>query len=85
MESKNRSEASSTAKAFLVELVVYSLLVVLYFLFVLHFLADWINHLEATRIKTYAVVSIGLIVAQAIVLESVTSWLMRRLRGGRSE
>ncbi len=86
MASKKKStEASSTFKAFLVELVVYGILVVAYFLFVLHFLADWINHLEATRIKIYAVVSIGLIIGQAVLLESLTSWLMRLLRGGRSE
>jgi hypothetical protein len=30
-------------------------------------------------------VSIGLIVGQAVLLEIVTTWLMRRLQGGRSE
>ncbi|MEP6686158.1 MAG: hypothetical protein ABJB22_05220 [Verrucomicrobiota bacterium] len=85
MAAKTKAEASSTLKAFLIELAVYAVLVVAYFFLVLHFLADWINHLEAHRIKTYAVVSIGLIIGQAVLLESVTTWLMRLFRGGRSE
>lgn len=85
MATKTKADASSTLKAFLIELVVYAALVVAYFFFVLHFLADWINHLEVSRIKIYALVSIGLIIGQAVLLESVTTWLMRFLRGGRSE
>ena len=85
MAGKTKAEASSTLKAFLVELVLYAIFVVAYFFLVLHFLADWINHLEVSRIKIYAVVSIGLIIGQAILLEGLTSWLMRLLRGGRSE
>jgi hypothetical protein len=80
-----KAKASATLRAFLIELIVYSALVVAYFFLVLHFLADWINHLEASSIHIYALVSIGLIIGQAILLEIVTTWLMRRLQGGRSE
>ena len=38
-----------------------------------------------TRIEIYAIVAIVLIIAQAVLLEALTSWLMRLLRGGRSE
>ena len=85
MATKNKAEAFKTLKAFLIELVLYAVFVVAYFFFVLHFLAGWINHLEVSRIKIYAVVSIGLIIGQAILLEGLTFWLMRLLRGGRSE
>ena len=85
MATKNKTEAFKTLKAFLIELVLYAILVVGYFFFVLHFLAGWINDLEVNRIEIYAVVSIGLIIAQAILLEGLTSWLMRLLRAGRSE
>ena len=71
--------------AFLIELVVYSALVVGYFFAVLHFLADWLNNLEKTHIHIYAVVAIVLIIGQAILLETVTTALMRLLHGGRSE
>jgi hypothetical protein len=80
-----KAAPAQTLRAFLIELVVYSALVVVYFFLVLHFLADWINELEPRHIKTYALVSIGLIIGQAVLLEIVTTWLMRRLQGGRSE
>jgi hypothetical protein len=80
-----KAKASATLRAFLIELVIYSALIVAYFFLVLHFLADWINALEPRHIKIYALVAIGLILGQAILLEIVTTWLMRRLQGGRSE
>jgi hypothetical protein len=79
------ARAAGTLRAFLIELVIYSALIAVYFFLVLHFLADWINQLEPRRIKIYALVSIGLIIGQAVLLEIVTTWLMRRLQGGRSE
>jgi hypothetical protein len=80
-----KRKTGNTLRAFLIELVVYAALVVGYFFAVLHFLAGWIAHLEKTHITIYALVAIGLIIAQGIVLESVTTWLMRLLQGGRSE
>ena len=79
-----KQKTGNTLRAFLIELVVYAALVVGYFFAVLHFLAGWIAHLEKTHITIYALVAISLIIAQGIVLESVTTWLMRLLQG-RSE
>jgi hypothetical protein len=79
-----KPRAAKTLKAFLIELVVYSALVVGYFFAVLHFLADWVNRLEKTHIHAYAVVAIALIIGQAILLETITTALMRLLQG-RSE
>ena len=80
-----KPKARKALNAFLIELVVYSALVIGYFFAVLHFLAEWINQLAKTHINLYAFVAIVLIIGQAILLESVTTWLMRRLQGGRSE
>lgn len=80
-----KKKTGNTLRAFLIELVVYAALVVGYFFAVLHFLTDWISHLAKDHITIYAFVAIGLIIAQGIVLESVTTWLMRLLQGGRSE
>jgi hypothetical protein len=80
-----KPKARKTLTAFLIELVVYSALVVGYFFAVLHFLADWLNNLEKAHIHIYAVVAIVLIIGQAILLETVTTALMRLLQGGRSE
>jgi hypothetical protein len=41
--------------------------------------------LHLNHVKLYALIAIVLIIGQAVVLESVTTWLMRLLRGGRSE
>jgi heme A synthase len=79
-----KSIPAGTVRAFLIELVIYSALVVVYFFLVLHFLGDWLNQLEPRHIRTYAFVSVGVMIVQAILLERVTTWLMRRLQG-RSE
>ncbi|MDQ3198972.1 MAG: hypothetical protein M3Q46_07265 [Verrucomicrobiota bacterium] len=70
--------------SFLGELAVYGVLVVAYFFLVLHYLGGWLSHLDKENIKLYAVVSIGLIIGQAGVLEAVTTLIFRLLRG-RSE
>jgi hypothetical protein len=79
-----KEETATTLRAFLVELVVYTILVVVYFLLVLHFLGDWLYQLEMRHRYTYAGVAILLIIGQAVVLESVTTFLLRLIRG-RSE
>jgi len=38
-----------------------------------------------SHISPVYLVAIVLIIGQAVVLESVTTWLLRLLRGGRSE
>lgn len=68
-----------------IELPIYTVLVVVYFFLVLHFLADWLNNLNQEHKLLYAVVAIALIIGQAVVLESITTWLLRLFRGGRSE
>lgn len=79
-----RAETARTFRAFLVELAVYAALVTAYFFLVLHFLGDWLNELEKGHAKTYAGVALLLIIGQAVALESVTTFLLRLIRG-RSE
>jgi hypothetical protein len=73
-----------TLRAFALELIIYAALVTAYFFAVLHFLGGWLVHLERQHIRAYAAVAILLIIGQAVVLEAVTTGLMRLLRG-RSE
>ena len=75
---------ATTLRAFLIELVVYAALVVAYFFLVLHFLGGWLFDLEHQHRYLYAFVAILLIIGQAVVLENVTTFLLRLLRG-RSE
>lgn len=79
-----KKETVTTLRAFLIELVVYTILVVTYFLVVLHFLGAGLRQLFTHHRYTYAVLAILLIVGQAIVLEALTTFLLRLLRG-RSE
>ena len=76
--------AATTLKAFLIELVVYAALVVAYFFLVLHLLGDWLYQLSLHHHYVYAVTAIFLIIAQAVFLEAVTTFLLRLFRG-RSE
>ena len=79
-----KAEAARTLRAFLLELGVYAVLVTCYFFFVLHYLSAWLQEMHLHHVKIYALTAIALIIGQAVVLESVTTWLMRLLRG-RSE
>jgi hypothetical protein len=76
-----KKDTARTLRAFLIELVVYAFLVVGYFFLVLHFLGDWLYQLEIHHRYTYAGVALLLIIGQAVVLESVTTLLLRIIRG----
>ena len=79
-----KSATAKTLRAFAIELGIYALLVTGYFFLVLHLLGGWLYGLEVDHRYTYAGVAILLIIGQAVVLESVTTFLLR-LIGGRSE
>ena len=77
-------ETSRTLLAFALELGVYALLVTGYFFLVLHFLGETLHSLESRHRYVYGGVAILLIIGQAVVLEAVTTFLFRLIRG-RSE
>ena len=68
----------------MIELIVYAVLVTVYFFLVLHYLSGWLQELHLHHVKLYALLAIVLIIGQAVVLETVTTWLLRFIRG-RSE
>ena len=85
MSPRSKTAVRQTLRAFALELVIYAVLVTGYFFAVLHLLGDWLVQLETQHIRIYALVAILLIIGQAVVLEAVTTGLLRLLRGGRSE
>ena len=85
MIARRKSEGRRTLRAFAIELTLYGLLVTGYFFGVLHFLGNWLVQLETQYIRIYASVAILLIIGQAVMLEAVTTGLLRLLRRGRSE
>ncbi len=63
-----------------IELVVYTILVVIYTVVVLRLLSQPLARLFDTNLVTYAIVALGLIAAQGALLDAVTSFLLKQLR-----
>mgnify|MGYP001820633225 CR=1 FL=1 len=70
---------------FVIELVIYGGMVTLYFLLALRYLANPLKNLFDNNLTVYAILSLVLIVAQAVVLEAFTSALIKRFGLKRSE
>jgi hypothetical protein len=64
---------------FIIELAVYGVLVVVYFLVVLQSIGDWLTSLYYNNLTVYAIMALMLIVVQAVILEKVTAFLIERL------
>ena len=79
-----KKETAKTLRSFAIELVIYALLVVVYFFLVLHLLGQWLYQLAIQHRYIYAALAILLIIGQAVLLESLTTFLIRLIRG-RSE
>jgi hypothetical protein len=76
-----KKETARTLRAFAIELAIYALLVVVYFFMVLHFLGEWLYQLESQHRYLYASVAILLMIGQAVLLQNVTTLLLRFIRG----
>jgi hypothetical protein len=76
-----KKETAKSLRAFGIELAIYSVLVIVYFFLVLHLLGDWLYHLETQHRYIYAGVALLLIAGQAVVLDTVSTLLLRFLRG----
>jgi hypothetical protein len=75
-----RKEKIHAARSFLIELLVYAALVVAYVFFVIGLLGGWLNGLYHNDKRLYALTALALIVGQGVVLEAVTSFLLRLIR-----
>lgn len=64
---------------FLIELLIYGSLVTLYYLLALRLLSSPLKHLFEENLPVYAVLALLLIVAQGVLLEALTSFLLDRL------
>ena len=75
-----KKDSAKSVRVFAAELAIYAVLVTAYFFLVLHLLGNWLYRLEMQHRVLYAVVALSLIVGQAIVLDAVTTLLLRILR-----
>ena len=82
---KQKPNLPKLIRNFLMELVVYGILLVIYFFAVLRFLSGVLVDLYLGDTILYSAVGLGLIVLQSVALEAVTSYLLRLLRLDRLE
>ena len=79
-----KAEYRRALLSFLFELALYSVLIIVYFFLVLHFIGGWLADIHQDHVVFYAFISVALILGQAVLLEWVTTFLLRLIRG-RSE
>jgi hypothetical protein len=80
-----KPELRTSLKHFLLELVVYTVLVTGYYLLVLHFLGNGLKVLFQQDRRVYAALALGLIIGQGFLLEALTrfllAWIQPRTEG----
>ena len=64
----------------LVEILIYSVLIFGYYLIVLRYLDDWLLSLFQSSLSFYSLIGIGMIIIQAVLLDFVTSFLLKYLK-----
>jgi len=64
----------------LVEIIIYSVLIFGYYLLVLRWMGDWLMTMFNTNLVYYSLVGLGLIFVQAVLLDFVTSFLMKYIK-----
>ncbi|MBN1661370.1 MAG: hypothetical protein JXA93_23465 [Anaerolineae bacterium] len=64
---------------FAIEMVVYSVLLVIYFYLALSFLGEPLKEMYDSYMVAYAILALVLIVAQAVMLEALTGLIVRWL------
>ncbi len=69
--------------SFIIEVIVYAVLVVGYYLLVLHLMGDWLSHFFKTNIAKYTAISLVLIIAQGVMLEWITRLILGWIRSLR--
>ncbi len=86
MDTNQRSKRIwSLLRNFAIELVVYAVLVIAYSVVVFHLLGAPLTRLFDTQLTAYAVASLVLIIAQGVLLDGITSFLLDQLHLERLE
>jgi hypothetical protein len=80
-----KGDLRALIRNFVIELVLYGALVLAYSFLVLRWLSEPLRDLFHSNLLVYALLSLGLIVAQGAVLDSVTSFLLSLLPMERFE
>lgn len=78
-EKQTRLRIIRMLRNFAIEIVIYGALVILYYFLALRLLSSPLEYLFREYLPAYALVSLILITAQGVLLESLTSFLLKRL------
>ena len=62
------------------EIIIYGVLIFGYFTLVLRYLDAWLVDMFNTNLVTYAFIGLGLIFTQAVILDFITSYLMKYIK-----
>ncbi len=81
LNSAERSDPSlrPLMRSLAIELAIYAPLVTVYFILVVHFAKQPLVDLYHEAPVLYAIVATLVIIAQGVLLEAVTSWLLRKI------
>jgi hypothetical protein len=81
-----KRQIRTSVKSILLEVLVYAALVAVYYLLVLHFLGDGLQHLYQSDRRVYAALALALIMGQGLLLEMLTrlllGWISPRTEDG---
>lgn len=75
--NNSKPARSDFIRYFIIEVIIYGVLISLYFYFVLRLLGDWLVVLQGQNLFYYAFVSLGLILVQGMVLDIVSGYLAK--------
>ena len=81
--NNNGSPLRSLIRNFVIELALYTVLVVGYFLIALRLLNGIVTHLYQTNPVAYAFLALLLIVGQGVLLDGLTTFLLNRVKLNR--
>jgi hypothetical protein len=83
MDSKDEFSTRKAIVGFVIELVIYGSFITIYFLVVLRFLQIPLTNMYEADLLRYAFLSLALIIAQAVLLDVVVTFLLDLLGLGR--
>lgn len=84
-EIQNNFNTKKLIRNFIIELIIYGVLVVGYFLIVLQFFNTFLLELFDDNLILYSVVALLLIIAQGVLLDYVTTFLVNQIKLGGVE
>ena len=75
-----KMEPRKLIRNLIVEILIYSVLIFGYYLLVLRWLGEWIGSMFDSNLYLYAFTGLGLIFVQAVLLDLLTSFLMKFIK-----